>query len=684
MTLRVPEENSAIETINWSGSCRDISKLEFTNALSASRNIISHLATPLASSCIFLENLYKKAKVEQSSKLNLIQEMEKQRQLVPSLSVRLSGPLALSEDLIPGVCSIPFPLNWDVFGNNSSELVDATEVAFTFNRETPDSPLSVTTRVAFQYPIEAPKFKIFDKKQMIPKYATYEPVQGPIPLITSKAKSILTEELESLVDDRCPGPVTLIDVAALDQTKRTLLNKFPKESNEETSEFFSEYGFRTKVATEEFLEKEPFPLHTFGITEDGLSPNEPITSERTFLRSTEVCDYLLSEERGSKDFMHMIQNPYSDKDGGYPNDPLISIVHMNGYQVGRVEGIKMTEYLKREEKMIQEEEEKKKKDILSLKMKAADRLLKARLPHVYDGMDSSLSADKSQPALSSSPTTIHDGSSKADFSEHEQSYTWRNLDEKLPEGIDLLDMSSYNLPTYGKSSAMNKVFTPMVCDIVKPSEGIDYVLEHDIFKTAPTTHFIKDLLEDRFQMSHKKHKEERSRDIILNAEQEIALDHIIRVPLEAKDSTMGKTSILLESSSDIDKAKAVPTKTVDNEIMSNEVKAILATRHADFDKLEYLLDEIGIGTDTHDEHGNTLLIIAAQQGNKKLCKFLLRRGAYINAQNHHGNTVLHYLYEYGHVNLAEYLIQKGADDSFLNGEGLTCFEGTSRTKLDDL
>ena len=79
--------------------------------------------------------------------------------------------------------------------------------------------------------------------------------------------------------------------------------------------------------------------------------------------------------------------------------------------------------------------------------------------------------------------------------------------------------------------------------------------------------------------------------------------------------------------------------------------------------------------DVQDEHGNTLLLLAAQQGNKRVVKALLRRGANIHAQNQQGNSVLHYCYEYGHVNLAEYLQGKGADDSLLNKHGLTCYEG---------
>ena len=88
--------------------------------------------------------------------------------------------------------------------------------------------------------------------------------------------------------------------------------------------------------------------------------------------------------------------------------------------------------------------------------------------------------------------------------------------------------------------------------------------------------------------------------------------------------------------------------------------------------------------DAEDEHGNTAIILAVQQGQKKLVKELMRRGATLNHQNHAGCTVLHYAQEYKHAELADYLAQKGADDSLLNAEGLTCYEGLHADKVNDI
>jgi ankyrin repeat protein len=85
--------------------------------------------------------------------------------------------------------------------------------------------------------------------------------------------------------------------------------------------------------------------------------------------------------------------------------------------------------------------------------------------------------------------------------------------------------------------------------------------------------------------------------------------------------------------------------------------------------------EAGCPVDIRDTAGNTLFIIASQNGNKNMCKViamknsthnsihkfiikllqaLLRRGADINAANHRGQVSLHFCYQYGFADLAAY------------------------------
>lgn len=81
-------------------------------------------------------------------------------------------------------------------------------------------------------------------------------------------------------------------------------------------------------------------------------------------------------------------------------------------------------------------------------------------------------------------------------------------------------------------------------------------------------------------------------------------------------------------------------------------------RHGRCEDIERLLNR-GIPVDIRDSFGNTLLVIACQNGNKKVAKLVLRRGGNINAKNHKGNTPLHYCFHFGYGDtLGQYIISK--------------------------
>ena len=84
----------------------------------------------------------------------------------------------------------------------------------------------------------------------------------------------------------------------------------------------------------------------------------------------------------------------------------------------------------------------------------------------------------------------------------------------------------------------------------------------------------------------------------------------------------------------------------------------------------------GFPVDAEDERGNTLLLVAAQNSNKRMVELLLARGASINQQNATGNTALHFAMAFDSDGLlGEYLIDHGADDTIENADGLTPYDG---------
>lgn len=113
-------------------------------------------------------------------------------------------------------------------------------------------------------------------------------------------------------------------------------------------------------------------------------------------------------------------------------------------------------------------------------------------------------------------------------------------------------------------------------------------------------------------------------------------------------------------------------------IAQDFAKACSLCRHSKFGEVEQMVNQPdwNVPVDYQDDMGNTLLHVVTQNGNRRLVKLCLRRGANLNSQNLTGQTPLHFAFGYGYVQVGEYLVKKGADDSIRNKDGLTCYEGT--------
>ena len=79
-----------------------------------------------------------------------------------------------------------------------------------------------------------------------------------------------------------------------------------------------------------------------------------------------------------------------------------------------------------------------------------------------------------------------------------------------------------------------------------------------------------------------------------------------------------------------------------------------------------------------DEHGNTLMHIAAQTGNIRIGKLLTRKGANANHQNKQGQTPGHFAVAYKFFDFASWLFDEeggGANDLLINISGLGPYDG---------
>mmetsp|Transcript_19638 Transcript_19638/g.33350 ORF Transcript_19638/g.33350 Transcript_19638/m.33350 type:complete len:666 (-) Transcript_19638:1948-3945(-) len=116
--------------------------------------------------------------------------------------------------------------------------------------------------------------------------------------------------------------------------------------------------------------------------------------------------------------------------------------------------------------------------------------------------------------------------------------------------------------------------------------------------------------------------------------------------------------------------------------IDSEVQQLFSwCRHKKVTELSNALDA-GANVNAVDSAGNTMLIVACQNGHYQICKMLLTHRADLNARNARGNTALHYCFNYGYDEIGMYLIESGADEFQTNNDGLTCYEGLTHADLE--
>ena len=114
---------------------------------------------------------------------------------------------------------------------------------------------------------------------------------------------------------------------------------------------------------------------------------------------------------------------------------------------------------------------------------------------------------------------------------------------------------------------------------------------------------------------------------------------------------------------------AAPGGPPDTDVVFSQV------RNNRFKRLEESLN-LNFDINAEDEQGNTLLLVACQNANKRMSELLIHRRAHVNHQNAHGNTALHFAMAYDTSGeLGELLIEKGADDTIENMYGLSPYDG---------
>jgi ankyrin repeat protein len=250
---------------------------------------------------------------------------------------------------------------------------------------------------------------------------------------------------------------------------------------------------------------------------------------------------------------------------------------------------------------------------------------------------------------------------------NEKKYAWRRLPRPRLQGNQFLAQA---LKTHVMSpkdmqegSVVNSLNRPIFLSIIHPLDACQY--EPSKFETAFESIFIPDCKRDMERaVATLRRNIEREQEL----NRAVPTDDLLLFG-EAKEFTSVEEFLMKQYKHD-------QAQVGDPQEAAKE-RALLAAKASNIAEMEDCLAE-DINIDTADTFGNSLLLLAAQQGSRRMCKFLLRRGANINFQNLSGNTALHYCYAYGNKDLGEYLKSKGANDAIVNVDGLTCYEGLSR------
>jgi hypothetical protein len=595
-----------------------------------------------------------------------------------------------SESLLQGSCvvemlQLPNPLGEVMTSSQGLQNEIQASIVATFDRKDDSlSPPTVSVSVSLDTPILSPVCLITDYEYDIP------PPDPPIPMDDSALQLMAErdpcpEPFQSEIDKQEPSTIVILDPAGEIGLDPTRVHKESRRS----LPTFNEENFRIKCFAHPMeIHEEPYRAKPFRISESAVTPNQTSVNPPTRMHSEDICTSVVSRPRTPREIYDSLMEHMPHRLVPQVNDPLIATVRWKGYEIGSVEYTLKEDLIKKQQERNRKEERKKREENVFCKMEAAERIVERRVMKERQEMLEECTREHVHPLYQSET-----GTSSTVMGKEEEVSESRQQEER--EARDLIEtLRKGRVMTCSEPDLLCRtVTTPRMIGLIDPCQIPEKRREDpDLLRIQPETKFITNVLEDRIQMARGREENKRYQEMILSAPQQEALAHILRIPVidpvprtNYKDRGMDVEREIVHAAMDTKRSSTDSGKSELNEWKSltmaeKEYHAILAVKSLNFTVLEELLDGNAVNVETQDEFGNTLFILACQQASKKMAKFLLRRGASINAQNHSGNTALHYLYEYDHVTLANYLLEKGADDTLLNAHGFTCFEGVTQSR----
>ena len=155
----------------------------------------------------------------------------------------------------------------------------------------------------------------------------------------------------------------------------------------------------------------------------------------------------------------------------------------------------------------------------------------------------------------------------------------------------------------------------------------------------------------------------------------IGLKQLSSVDIESMQDEKNERRISIQSLKSIERDQETYTAE-----FSEKLKEMLfeAIKNHNSSKMEEIMRRYQIDSENFlDKKGNSLVAMAAAEGDELMVKLLLSMGENPSRQNIHGNTALHYAVAGNYHLCVDTLIAFGIDENVENNEGLTAWELSS-------
>lgn len=249
--------------------------------------------------------------------------------------------------------------------------------------------VSVTalSRLAFESPVLAPYCYAGDIGFIAPPFSEHELVDGTIPQIHSPCVQLLENPVKSRLDTLLPKPIVVLDPnASVDDWKDAPTDCTGNIYHCRGDHEFNNDGFRIKTFARKVDYDSSITSMVYGISEKAATPNKPSTAPFLRHKSQNCCTRLLSRQRTAYDYHYIAE---SDGEGTL-NEPYLFATHMSAYSSVFVSRKSITSYRKQEKYLLATKEADKKKRDITLKMKAAEEMVEARLKERMTRIESSM------------------------------------------------------------------------------------------------------------------------------------------------------------------------------------------------------------------------------------------------------------------------------------------------------